>query len=151
MKITRTPTTVTLTTGGEPRAVFLAIGGVGIEVASVMLGFSALSIVGMVIGLLVTYVGVAFTGNQRIVIDADQIRAGRVLLPRQRTIAVRDIARVEAGSLFGPETGKNTYYVAAHPTSGAAVILYATHADGAAEEVAQAVRDALAATSSSTA
>src|SRR5688572_17167768 len=85
IKVTRTPTGLSLRAPGEPRAVFVALGGLGIVAAAIVEGVSVLGVIAGVVGTLVTYLGLAFVGRHRIHVDPHRIRAGRALL-RQRTI-----------------------------------------------------------------
>lgn len=142
LEVTRTPTSFTLRAGGEPRAVLVALGGIGLLAAVVIYGLSVLGIIAGVVGSLVAYLGLAFIGRHRIHVDPHGIRAGRALLPK-KTIAFLDIAKVEVGYVRSGEE-EATYYVAAHPPIGAQVILFVSKSEDLAQHVARVVRDAIA-------
>ncbi len=145
VKITRTPTSLTLRSSFERRTgAIIAVGGVGLVAAAVAYGLSAFGAFAATVGAAIALLGIAFAGPHVIRVDPDQVSAGRLLSWRRSRLPLADLDRIEVGAVYGVNETGATYYVAAVPVSGANTLLFVTKSKELADHVARVIGDALA-------
>lgn len=145
VKVTRTPTSLTLSSAFERRTgIAIAAGGLGIVATGVISGMTVLGIVALTVGTLITLLGIAFIGPHVVRVDPDLISGGRLLLGRRSRIPLAELDRIQVGSVHSVRDATPTYYVAAHPPFGAGAMLFVTKSQELADHVARVIEDAIA-------